>query len=92
LLDAPLDASVPLAPPVVPELDPPLGALELVLSELDGAVAPAVLEPCCLMQSARSLPVMPTHWLGSASVFAPLALDESLVLGDVALEPLVEVP
>ena len=47
LVDAPLDASVPLAPPVVPELEPPLGALEL---------------------------------------------DESLVLGDVELAPLPELP
>ncbi len=47
MVDAPLDASVPLAPPVVPELEPPLGALEL---------------------------------------------DESLVLGDVELAPLPELP
>jgi len=29
--EAPLAASVPLVPPDVPELEPPLGALELVL-------------------------------------------------------------
>jgi hypothetical protein len=92
LVDAPLDASLPLAPSVVPALDPPLGALELVLSELDGAVAPEVLEPYCFMQSARSVPLMPTHWLGVRSVLAPLVLDESLVLGEVELEPLLEVP
>jgi hypothetical protein len=85
LLDEP-EVSLPLAPPVLPELMPPLVALEPVLSEdeLDeGAeLAPAALEPCCFTQSSRSLPVMPTHWLGSDSLelLAPLAgLDESVL-------------
>ena len=86
MLAAPLEVSVPLAPPEVPELEPPLGALELALLEL-GAVAPALLEPYCFTQSARSVPLMPAHWLGVL-----LALDESLVLGDVELAPLPEVP
>jgi len=87
LLAAPLEVSVPLAPPEVPELEPPLGALELALlselGELD-AVPPVLLEPYCFTQSSRSVPLMPAHWLGM--------LDGSLVLGDVELEPLLELP
>ena len=87
LLAAPLEVSVPLAPPEVPELEPPLGALELALlsglGEL-GAVPPVLLEPYCFTQSSRSVPLMPAHWLGM--------LDGSLVLGDVELEPLLELP
>ena len=78
--------SLPLAPPVLPELMLPLAALEPVLSEeeLDEGVelAPAALEPCCFTQSSRSVPVMPAHWLGSESLelLAPLAgLDESVL-------------
>ena len=80
--EAPLEASVPLAPPEVPELEPPLGALELALSEdeLPGAeLESAPLAPYCFTQSSRSVPLMPTHWLGIRSLLAPL-------------EPLVEVP
>jgi len=84
LLAAPLEVSVPLAPPEVPELEPPLGALELaLLSELGelGAVPPVLLEPYCFTQSSRSVPLMPAHWLGM--------LDGSLMLGEVELEPLL---
>jgi hypothetical protein len=35
---------------------------------------------------------MPTHWLGVRSLAAPPALDGSLVLGELVLEPLVDVP
>jgi hypothetical protein len=91
LLAAPLEVSVPLAPPEVPEVEPPLGALELALSEL-GAVPPVVLEPYCFMQSSRSVPVMPMHWLGMRSLAALPALDGSLVLGELVPEPLVDVP
>jgi hypothetical protein len=92
LEEAPLAASVPLAPPDVPELEPPLGALELVLGL---EVLPVALEPYCFMQSSRSVPLMPTHWLGSGSLL--VAPDDALlglleVLGDVELEPPVEVP
>ena len=87
LLAAPLEVSVPLAPPEVPELEPPLGALELALlselGELD-AVPPVLLEPYCFTQSSRSVPLMPAHWLGM--------LDGSLMPGEVELEPLLELP
>jgi hypothetical protein len=86
LLEAPLAASVPFVPPDVPELELPLGALEL---ELGAEALPAALEPYCFTQSSRSVPVMPAHWLGRlGSLVAPLVL----VLGEVELEPLVDVP
>ena len=83
--EAPLAASVPL-------LEPPLGAPEL---ELGLEVLPVALEPYCFTQSSRSVPLMPRHWLGSASPLVPP--DDSLlglpeVLCDVELEPPVEVP
>lgn len=77
LEELPPAASPPLVPPEAPLLEPPLGAL----SELGAAeLAPAA--PCCFTQSARSVPVMPTHWPGTRSLLAPLALEESLVPGE----------
>jgi hypothetical protein len=77
LLDEP-EASLPLAPLVLPELMPPLVALEPVLSEdeLDegAAVPPLAPEPYCFTQSSRSVPVMATHWLGSDSLELPALL------------------
>ena len=83
---APLPASLPL-------VELPLGALELVPG-LE-ALLPVALEPYCFMQSSRSVPLMPTHWLGSASPL--VAPDDALlglleVLGDVELAPPVELP
>jgi hypothetical protein len=46
----------------------------------DVALAPGALEPYCLMQSSRSVPVMPTHCLGSGS---PLVAPDTLL----GLEP-----
>jgi hypothetical protein len=77
LLDEP-EASLPLAPLVLPELMPPLVALAPVLSEdeLDDGpeVPPVALEPYCFTQSSRSVPVMPTHWFGSDSLELPALL------------------
>ena len=96
MVEAPLDASVPLAPPDVPELELPLGALELVelAASPVGAeeLPPPALEPYCFTQLSRSSPTMPAHWLGVAPI-APLievslaelpAVDVLGVLGDVA--------
>ena len=77
LLDEP-EASLPLAPLVLPELMPPLVALAPVLSEdeLDDGVEvpPVAPEPYCFTQSSRSVPVMPTHWFGSDSLELPALL------------------
>jgi hypothetical protein len=89
LVAAPLDDSLPPAPPLLmPEVEPPLGALELALSEPEGAVAPPEeAELFCLMQSSRSVPLMPAHWLGTAALSLPLgavlgaALGVELLLG-----------
>lgn len=74
-------ASLPLALLGLPELMPP----DPVLSEDeldDGAELPPALEPYCLTQSSRSVPVMPAHWLGSDSLEVPAVLggvEESLL-------------
>src|SRR4051812_10966712 len=77
LLLAPLDASVPLAPPDVPELEPPLGALASV--EL-GAL-PAALEPYWRRQASRWSPTMFAHCPGTTTLL-PAVLD---ALGAAAL-------
>jgi hypothetical protein len=85
LLEAPLVASVPREPPDVPELEAPLGALELVeLAGSPAAVPPEAPSPYSLTHLSRSSPVMPMHWLGSAlavslSLAAPLGDEVSLL-------------
>ena len=82
LVDEP-EVSLPLAPPVLPELVAPLAGLELELSEdeLDDGVEvpPAAPEPYCFTQSSRSVPVMPTHWLGSDSVELPAVKKKAIL-------------
>jgi len=89
LLDEP-EASLPLAPLLLPELMPPLVALEPVLSEdeLDegAAVPPLAPEPYCFTQSSRSVPVMAAHWLGSDSLELP-ALLAGLEVSLLEVEP-----
>jgi hypothetical protein len=89
LVEAPLEVSVPFAPPLVPELDAPLGALEL--DESLGAVAPPDAEPYCFMHSSRVAPVMPTHWLGTALALLSLVAALGVALSVLEL-PELEVP
>jgi len=88
-VEAPLEVSVPFAPPLVPELDAPLGALEL--DESLGAVAPPDAEPYCFMHSSRVAPVMPTHWLGTALALLSLVAALGVALSVLEL-PELEVP
>ena len=81
--------SVPFAPPLVPELDAPLGALEL--DESLGAVAPPDAEPYCFMHSSRVAPVMPTHWLGTALALLSVVAALGVALSVLEL-PELEVP
>ena len=87
-----LEVSLPLVPPMLPELAPPvlpelmlpLAGLALSDDELEDGeeVPPAALEPYCFTQSSRSVPVMPAHWLGSDSLEEPAVLaglDESVL-------------
>ena len=89
MVEAPLEVSVPFAPPLVPELDAPLGALEL--DESLGAVAPPDAEPYCFMHSSRVAPVMPTHWLGTALALLSLVAALGVALSVLEL-PELEVP
>jgi len=88
-VEAPLEVSVPFAPPLVPELDAPLGALEL--DESLGAVAPPDAEPYCFMHSSRVAPVMPTHWLGTALALLSVVAALGVALSVLEL-PELEVP
>jgi hypothetical protein len=82
---------------IEPEEEPGALGEVVVVPEDVPPVAPApALEPCCLRQSSRCVPMRPTHWLGL--VEAPVAADpaaEPLVLvslGLVDVEPLVLAP
>jgi hypothetical protein len=83
------------------EEDPiPVELPELVLPE--PLVLPEVL-PYCLTQSARSVPVLPMHWLGTAALSLlelplapaepePLELDPVVALGVLVEPPVVLLP
>jgi len=88
----PLELEPVLPLPIEPELPEPLVPPEpLVLPEL--------LLPYCFTQSSRSVPILPTHWLGTADEsvlelpLAPAPVEpEPLELEPVALGVLVEPP
>jgi hypothetical protein len=94
LLDELLEVSLPLEPLMLPELVPLPAALALSEPEellLEGdELAPAAPEPYCFTQSSRSVPVMPTHWLGSDAPPLPVValLEVSLLGADALLDAL----
>jgi hypothetical protein len=91
LLLEPDDPVDPELEPVLPELDPllPLPIEPELLPEPVVPPEPLVLPellPYCFTQSSRSVPILPTHWLGTADVSLLELPVEPLVLG-LLLEP-----